>query len=68
MKLTKARQCVVCGKYVDAEKYHPGDVFLECVDSVGVAACTFDMTEEEAWHFWRKKYHELRDELRVDKT
>ena len=62
--MADTRMCVNCGRTVPAS--HPRHEALpECVGPDGMAACTFDMTPEEAWQFWRQKYHDLRAKVRA---
>lgn len=51
------RMCVNCGRTAPAD--HPRhDPLPECVDpESGMAACTFDMTLDEAWQHWRQEAH-----------
>ena len=68
---TTTRMCVNCGMVVDASRFKPGDTMPQCrgvVDGVELAACTFDLTPEEAWQHWRAREHTNRrrlDELEV---
>jgi hypothetical protein len=59
---SEERMCVNCGKTVPAS--HPRHEPLpECVGPDGMAACTFDLTPDEAWQHWRNEWHRQRDDL-----
>lgn len=49
------RLCVNCGKTARVAR---GTFLPECTSPDGMAACTFDMTAEEAWQYWRQRYHD----------
>jgi hypothetical protein len=50
------RMCVNCGRTVPVS--HPRHEPLpECVGPEGMAACTFDLTLDEAWQHWRQEAH-----------
>ncbi len=50
------RMCVNCGRMAPAD--HPRHEPLpECVGPEGMAACTFDLTLDEAWQHWRQEAH-----------
>lgn len=53
------RVCVNRGRTADASLVKRGDVLPECVGPEGLAACTFDLTAEEAWQHWRREAHRL---------
>jgi hypothetical protein len=50
------RMCLSCGMKVPAE-HNRDDPGPGCTSP---DACTFDMTDGEAWQYWRQKYHDLR--------
>lgn len=57
-KLGNLRMCVNCGKTIDSSL--PRDTTPEDCTSPG--ACTFNLTPQEAWLYWRRKYYELQQE------
>lgn len=55
------RMCVNCGRTVPVS--HPRHEPLpECVGPEGMAACTFDLTLDEAWQHWRQEAHAERQQ------
>lgn len=50
-----SRMCVNCGRIRAAEagRVDPG------TDCQSPDACTWDLTPEEAWQYWRDKYHKM---------
>lgn len=67
-ELGKRRMCVNCGrtKPVSEDRHEP---LPECTGPDGYAACTFDMTPQEAWEHWRGEAHRLaaeRDDAREE--
>lgn len=58
-RVGETRMCVNCGRY--AQREH--DRVEPLADCPSPDACTFDMTPDEAWQYWREKYHALRAKL-----
>ena len=59
--LGERRMCLNCGRTAPAshDRAEPGP------GCVSPDACTFDLTPDEAWHYWRKVAHDLRDRAKA---
>ncbi len=60
-ELAGQRMCVNCGKFAPRDHDHTQPL-SKCVGPEGLAACTFNLTPNEAWQHWSLKAHELRAE------
>jgi hypothetical protein len=67
-RLTPKRLCVMCGKEAPADQIPHNGEHPDCPEAIVDGEnfgrlCMFDMTDAEAFNYWRGKAHEQREEI-----